>query len=142
MKSFQDTLGDYGDELQRQLEKVQAEFKRSAPNTEPKTMSARKSLFLRSHIVQVKSDVVSHQLYALMEKQVDISSILFLLRETSLIPEDECIHLAPVFLTVRDINVDERGQEIDRLESYIEGMQDGLRRQRKIVINNLGGDTQ
>lgn len=36
----------------------------------------------------------------------------------------------------------EARQEIDRLESYIEGMQDGLRRQRKIVINNLGGDTQ
>lgn len=32
-------------------------------------------------------------------------------------------------------------REIDRLESYIEGMQDGLRRQRKIVINNRGGDT-
>lgn len=36
----------------------------------------------------------------------------------------------------------EARQEIDRLESYIEGMQDGLRRQRKIVINNLGDDTQ
>ncbi len=36
----------------------------------------------------------------------------------------------------------EARQEIERLESYIEGMQDGLRRQRKIVINNLGGDTQ
>lgn len=31
--------------------------------------------------------------------------------------------------------------EIDRLESYIAGMQDGLRRQRRIVINNRGGDT-
>lgn len=32
-------------------------------------------------------------------------------------------------------------QEIARLESYIAGMQDGLRRQRRIVINNRGGDT-
>lgn len=31
--------------------------------------------------------------------------------------------------------------EIDRLQSYIAGMQDGLRRQRRIVINNRGGDT-
>ena len=123
LKSFQDTLGDYGDELQRQLEKVQAEFKRSVPQTEPKTMNARKSLFLRSHIVQVKSDVVSHQLYALMEKQVDISSVLFLLRETNLIPEDQCIHLAPVFLTVRDINVDERGTEIDRLMRKVKALE-------------------
>ena len=36
--------------------------------------------------------------------------------------------------------LDEARREIDRLESYIEGMQDGLRRQRRIVINNKGGD--
>lgn len=32
-------------------------------------------------------------------------------------------------------------QEIDRLESYIDGMQYGMRMQHKIVINNHGGDT-
>jgi len=36
----------------------------------------------------------------------------------------------------------EAQMEIERLESYIEGLQYGLRRQREIVINNLGGDTQ
>ena len=35
--------------------------------------------------------------------------------------------------------LDEARREIDRLESYIEGMQDGLRRQRKIIINSKGG---
>ena len=36
--------------------------------------------------------------------------------------------------------LDEARREIDRLESYIAGMQDGLRRQRKIIINNKGGE--
>lgn len=36
----------------------------------------------------------------------------------------------------------EARQEIDRLESYIDGMQDGLRRQRRIVIYTNGGGTR
>ena len=116
LTSFQGSIADYASELNANMEQLRQEFKDLIREPRMKSMNVRKFLFVKSQILDIKCDTITQQLEALERKKADVNSLLFLLMETALIPEDECFHLSPVFVTMRSITVDERSHEIERLE--------------------------
>jgi hypothetical protein len=122
LERFKESLDKLGSNLQSQASKYES----TLPDCSFRYLDlpARKCLFIRSLILEIRDTVIAQKIWALMRRQNDVRSTIHLLSSDH-IPSDRYCCLSASFLTM-NFNVDEKQDTIQRLTAKLQVLKNAV----------------